>query len=278
MTIKELLKQAVKGSGSRELLGIELLLAHALKIERKDLITKSNDIVKANDIVTFQKSYFRFKKGEPVEHILGFKEFYGMPFKVNDKVLIPRPETEHLVEYVLKLIEGGGVKSALDVGTGSGCIAISIASNSEATRVAGCDVSLDALNVARENNATLANGMVELFQSDLLSDVSESFDVIVANLPYIGTEKFNFVSDEAKRYEPEVALFGGTDGLTLYEKLFEQIVELTERPKYLIGEFGFLQGDHMRALLNKYFEQYEWEIIKDYASIERMFVVTFASL
>jgi release factor glutamine methyltransferase len=278
MTIKELLKQAAKGSESQELLGIELLLAHVLKMERKDLITKSNDILNANEIAAFQKSYFRFKKGEPVEHILGFKEFYGIPFKVNDKVLIPRPETEHLVEYVMKLIKAGGVKSVLDVGTGSGCIAISIAANSKATQVAGCDISLEALNVARENNELLVAGKVELFQSNLLSAVSDSFDIIVANLPYIGTEKFNFVSEKAIRHEPEVALFGGKNGLTLYKKLFEQVVALEEGPKYLLGEFGFLQGDEMRVLLNKFFGRHKWEIIKDYASIERMFVVNFASL
>jgi release factor glutamine methyltransferase len=108
-----------------------------------------------------------------------------------------------------------------------------------------------------------------------LTLVEDPHDVVVANLPYIGVEKFNFVSSETKEYEPNVALFGGADGLDLYRKLFAQILAKPWKPRLLLGEFGFLQGEDMLKLLENYFAKHDISIIEDYASIPRVFVVAF---
>ena len=162
----------------------------------------------------------------------------------------------------------------LDVGTGSGCIAVTLAKKLPTALITGVDISEQALEVAEKNSNYhgVANNL-RFQKSDLLENVTGAFDVIVANLPYIGEEKYNFVSRETKAFEPHVALFGGPDGLLLYEKLFSQLKLVSYKPNLLIGEFGFLQAEAMSQLLNKFFVQESWRIIKDLASIERVFVV-----
>ncbi len=219
----------------------------------------------------------RFEEGEPVAYLINNKQFYGIDLFVDERVLTPRPETEILVDKVLEYAKGRGELKVLDVGTGSGNIAIAVALNNPALQVSACDVSESALQVARINLERYnLQERVNLFNSDLLSGVTDRFDVIVANLPYIGTERFNFVSKETYDFEPHVALFGGQNGLQLYDKLFSQIAERDWRPSLLLGEFGFLQTEEMELLLDKYFKLERRFIVKDYASIDRVFMVNFA--
>jgi len=227
--------------------------------------------------MVFNALFERFCSGEPVAYLIGKKEFYGLDFFVDDSVLIPRPETELLVANVIEFCKGesGGVR-ILDIGTGSGAIAIALAKSLPQARVTAVDISEDALKVAYAN--ARVHGVydrVDFVRSDLLSNVDGSFDVVVANLPYIGLESNNFVSRETLEFEPHIALFGGNDGLDLYRKLFDQINAMEWRPKLLLGEFGFTQADLMRKLLDKFFIQQQCLIQKDYASIERIFMVTF---
>ncbi|MBU0667639.1 peptide chain release factor N(5)-glutamine methyltransferase [Patescibacteria group bacterium] len=273
MTVSEILRK----TGHKDVLGVELLLAHSLNVGRERLFSHPEQEIDSMELQVFQDLFNRFCDGEPVAYLVGKKEFYGLDFLVNDSVLIPRPETELLVDKVMEFCkeESGGVR-ILDIGTGSGAIAVALAKNLPRARVIACDISAEALEVAKEN--AQMHGVADrtsFVKSDLLANVEGDFDVVVANLPYIGEKSNNFVSKETLNYEPHVALFGGDDGLDLYRKLFVQIVGLEWRPKLLLGEFGFLQADAMRELLNKYFVQQGWSIEKDYASIERIFVVTF---
>lgn len=258
-------------------MAVEILLAHVLKLSKEDLFMNGGEFVGKNEVKGFLDLYTRYQAGEPVSHLTNKKEFFGLEFFVDKNVLIPRPETEILVERVIDDVRGDNKEiRILDVGTGSGNIAVSLAHSLGNAKVTAVDVSGEALEIARENAVrNNVSKRVEFFVSDLLEGVTGEFDYIVANLPYIGEERHNFVAKEVREYEPHVALFGGCDGLRLYEEFFKQIIDKGLKPRMLLGEFGFLQGEEMRILLSKYFEQYDREIVKDYASIERMFVVTF---
>jgi release factor glutamine methyltransferase len=313
MKINEVINSAVKRLGGTEesRLAAEVLLAHCLGVKKEDLFLNAETEVEEPKLNRFLELVNRHFEGEPVAYLTNKKEFYGLSFYVDSRVLIPRPETELLVDEVLSRVcdpesscksvhpgnmpqpshaanpsdpgnPGDQARQAdlpieiLDIGTGSGCIAIALAKKLPKARFMATDVSEDALEVAVKN-AEKHNvlGRIDFVCANLLENVSGRFDVIVANLPYIGEKKYNFVSKEARAYEPYGALFGGDNGLRIYERLFKQICERSWRPKFLFGEFGFSQGDEMRALLGKYFDGQSIEIIKDYASIERMFVVGF---
>lgn len=237
------------------------------------------------DEIMFFAYVQRVRNGEPVEHITNQKEFYGLDFFVDNRVLIPRPETEMLVEKVLEFLrEGRSLGSSgfrlIDVGTGSGNISVSIAKTflddgGQIAMFEAVDVSEEALEVAKLNRDQHGlEHVVQIYQSDLLEGVDDGgeFDVIVANLPYIGEVKNRFVSREAEEFEPNVALFGGDNGLELYKKMFQQITDKNVKFKLLLGEFGFAQTEDMEGLLSNYFDHYSIE--KDLAGIDRIFIVT----
>jgi release factor glutamine methyltransferase len=257
-------------------LAVEVLLAHALRGSREELFSHADREVSFEDERLFGELLSKHLDGEPVAYLTGVKEFYGLNFFVDRRVIIPRPETEHLVDEVISCVQRHNKSlSILDVGTGSGCIALTLAHKLQNVQVTAVDISFDALEVARKNAVQLGvDSRVVLRQSDLLLGVEGAFDIVVANLPYIGKEKFHFVSREALDFEPHVALFGGSDGLRLYGQFFQQLSTRPWRPRLLVGEFGFLQAEAMGVLLERFFPQ-RWEIKKDYASIDRMFVVGF---
>ena len=255
------------------------MLAFVLGRDRAHLLSAGEEEVPDQAIERFSELFGRMVQGEPVAYLLGKKEFYGLDFAVDRRVLIPRPETEHLVEKILEYtrpastMEGRKVR-ILDVGTGSGCIAVSVAKHLPVAEVTGVDISIEALAVAKNNASHLGVAdRVDFLQSDLLDSVEGAFDIVVANLPYIGEKRFSFVSKSAVDYEPHVALFGGEDGLGLYERFFEQLSRRSWRPRLLLGEFGFLQKDELVLLFQKYFPGQDIRFEQDYAHIDRMFVV-----
>lgn len=276
MTIKE----ALKDGG----LEAEVLLAYVLGYDREYLIGHGDEDIEIGLLKLFLKYMKEFKDGKPVAYITKGKEFYGMDFFVDERVLIPRPETEMLVEDGLKYLASKNLRKIriLDVGTGSGNIAISLLCEAQklnenlVAEVDAVDISEDALEVAKINVQQYGvENEVHVFQSDLLENIDDSakYDVIVTNLPYIGERENNFVEENVKKYEPNGALFAGDDGLKLYEKLFSQIKEKNIDFGILIGEFGFGQTKKIKELLSKFFAQ-KWRIEKDLAGIDRMFVVT----
>ncbi len=277
MKIREVLHQAWQTVGPEgDRLGCELLLAFVIGEPREFLLTHGEDEAVPAIVEKFLELFHRMLQGEPVAYLLGHKEFFGMDFIVDRRVLIPRPETEHLVEWVLEYLQGSDIAQPkiLDVGTGSGCIALSIAKNLPAARVTGVDISSEALDVAllnaQRHNLT---SHTEFFVSDLLAAVQHPFDIIVANLPYIGEKRFSFVSKSAQDYEPHVALFGGEDGLGLYDRFFQQLASQDWHPRMLVGEFGFLQRDELIRLFSGSFPGLQIRFLEDYAHIDRMFVV-----
>lgn len=268
------------GSSDDLKLAADVLLAHVLNKTGEELFMNYGCEVEERDERRFWECLSRHYRGEPVAYLINNKQFFGLDFYVDKNVLIPRPETEILVEKVLDFAkkceaeDDIGLLSVLDVGTGCGNIAVSLAKNIQDVHVTAVDISAEALEVAKKN--ALTHGVfskVDFMVSDLLCNVHGEFDVLVFNLPYIGIEKCNFVSKEAYDYEPHVALFGGTDGLGLYEDLFIQIKEKNMNPALILGEFGFLQAEKMSELLAKYFGFVNFVIEKDLASIERVFMI-----
>lgn len=188
-------------------------------------------------------------RGEPIQYITGEVEFYGLPFRVTPDVLIPRPETEHLVEAALEITRSSASPRILDIGAGSGAIAIAIAHALRSDRVTAIDISEPALAIARENAAR--NGVaIRFLQGDLLAPVAgEHFELIVSNPPYVPEADKPTLSTEVRGYEPALALFAGADGLNIYRRLIPAAFAALVPGGHLLLEIGFGQSDAVRALL-----------------------------
>jgi release factor glutamine methyltransferase len=293
MKINELLLEGRKklsdltegADSSISALDSEVLLAYVLGCSREELL-RDADSCEVDDIdhKLFLKYCIEVAGGRPVAYVTGKKEFYGLDFYIDERVLIPRPETEMIVDEVLGWLGGRSDETRekevrlLDVGTGSLNITTAIVRKHGHVFAHAVDISDEALEVAQMNRE--AHGLethVQLYQSDLLSAVEETdFDVIVTNLPYIGEDMHRNLDSSVERFEPSQALFGGSDGLELYKKLIQQILDKNVRFDLLVGEFGYGQAEAVEEMLNKFFDQDSgclWEVKKDLAGIPRIFVV-----
>ena len=229
LTIRQVLQQ------NKEVAEPDLLLGHVLRKPQEFLYINPGFTLTPTQFSAFTKLCERRKNGEPIAYILGYKYFYGLKFKVNKHVLVPRPETEWLVERALALVESRkSIKSKvsiLDVGTGSGCIAISLAHSLTShesrvtTSIIASDISPTALEVAAQN-AKAHKVNVEFVQSDLFKNVRGKFDIVIANLPYVPQGMYELLYHNLK-YEPKVAITDGGEVWDIYQKFFAQL------PKHL---------------------------------------------
>jgi len=248
-------------------LNAEYLLAHVLgKKKRIDLYLEFEHPLGERERSPLRELVKRRSEGIPLQHLLGTAEFCGHTFICDARGLIPRPETEQLVELILK--SSPAAESLLDVGTGSGVIAISLALALPAARIAACDLSPDALLLARENAARHQLGeRIAFFHSDLLASTTETFAVIAANLPYIPSADIPNLSREVHK-DPLAALDGGPDGLALVERLATQATSRLAPAGLLALEIGHDQADRVAALLaaNNY---RDIGVHRDYQGIQR---------
>lgn len=218
-----------------------------------------------------EKALLRAKTRQPIQHIIGFADFMGEKFIVNPSVLIPRDETEFLVRKAVDIINENNFKTALDIGTGSGCIACMIAKHTDC-QIIGLDVSKDALNTALDNASRLNLFNKAIFRkSDIFSNVKpgESFDIIVSNPPYIPPCEKENIQTEVK-FDPENALFTQDEkGLEFYEKITKQAPEILNKGGYLLYELGIGQSEDVKNIMvSNGFK--DIEIIKDLAGIDRV--------
>ncbi|MFA6528547.1 MAG: peptide chain release factor N(5)-glutamine methyltransferase [Candidatus Gracilibacteria bacterium] len=275
MKIKDLLNKAKK---DKKLLEAEVLIANVLKCSREAVLAHDDRELSPNEVQDFHLMWVRLMNGEPLAYLINRKEFYGLDFYVDKNVLVPRPETELLVDLVLEVSRKSqflNKKSVqvVDVGTGAGSIACALVKTEPRLRVKAVDVSEGACEIARRNVREIGVD-IEVLCGDLLEPVNDlRTDIIVANLPYIGTEKYNFVSKEVADHEPSVALYGGSDGLRLYERMFKQILDFEMHPAYVLGEFGFLHASGMSEMILQYFPNAKFEIKQDLAGLDRDFVI-----
>lgn len=253
MTVLEVLNAATsylqKQGVETPRLNAEHLLAHALGMpKRMDLYLAFDRPLGEKERAPLRDLVKRRSEGVPLQHLLGTVEFYGYEFLCDSRGLIPRPETEELVELVLK--SAPEAKSFLDVGTGSGVIALTLALKKPEARVVACDLSPEALALAGENRARHGlESRVELIKSNLLSSVQGAFDAVVANLPYIPTAEISGLSREVLQ-DPISALDGGDDGLRLIERFADQVPKHLFPGGFLALEIGHDQSEKVISMLN----------------------------
>ncbi|WP_455950000.1 peptide chain release factor N(5)-glutamine methyltransferase [Eubacterium sp.] len=205
----------------------------------------------------------------PLQHIIGTQEFMGLTFKVNENVLIPRQDTELLVENVVDYL-GNDERTVLDMCTGSGCIAVSIDRLSKNSKVTAVDISEKALEVAQENNR-LNNANVTFIQSDLFTNVTGKYDIIVSNPPYIRTDEIPKLMEEVKSHEPVMALDGMEDGLYFYKKICGEASDYLNDNGKIFFEIGYDQGDDVSEILrqNRFCNI---EVLKDLSGNDRVVI------
>ena len=249
---------------------VRMLIEHFANFGVKDIILgKKLDSSKLE--IGKEKAEIRAKTRMPIQHIIGFADFMGEKYIVNKDVLIPRDETEILARKAIEIINENNLKMALDVGTGSGCIACAIAQNTDC-QIIGLDISTDALNIALDNASRLNLFNKAIFRkSDIFSNVKpgEKFDIIVSNPPYIPPKEKENIQTEVK-FDPEIALFTKDEkGLEFYEKITKQAPDILNKNGYLIFELGIGQSkDVEEKMKNAGFS--DIEIIKDLAGIDRV--------
>ena len=268
MNCQEALNKGIKILRSNNIksfnLDSEILLALSLKLDRSRLLLNLNKEIKKNQSEVFFNFVDRRKKSEPIAYILGFKEFWKNNFIVDKSVLIPRPDTEIVVEQALKEIKVNESKQILDVGTGSGCISYGY----------GIDISKKAINLAK-NNAKIQHfrNRIKFFNSDIDNFYFGKYDLIVSNPPYIRMFDIEALDKDIKFFEPNLALNGGVDGYSKIRKVIKKSSLLIKKEGKLILEIGFNQVVKTKKILKTY-GFYVNRIVKDLSGISRCIVST----
>jgi release factor glutamine methyltransferase len=230
-------------------LDAEVLARHILGWDRATLITNGREPERQGFGEALDALIERRARREPVAQIVGHREFWGLDFEVTRDVLVPRPETELIVEEALAFARERRLTHIIDVGTGSGCIAIAIASELPDVRITATDASLPAIEVARRNaSAHGVQSRIDFHLGDVLSDVDGPAELIVSNPPYVPEAMAAHLQPEVVQYEPHAALFGGETGLEVLATLFEQAPPRLAAGGRLIVEFGFGQRDGVERL------------------------------
>lgn len=231
----------------------EWLLTELLECDRAELYAEPERSVPPEVETQFEEMVDRRVDGEPIQHILGYASFYGLTFEVSPAVMVPRPETELVVERALSCLEGVEEPRVLDVGTGSGCITLTIKHQRPDAFVYGCDVSRDALDVARRNASRLSLD-VEFFVSDVSGDTgpevgTRGLDLMVSNPPYIPRAEATSLPDVVRNYDPEVALFADDDPLSIYRDLTSWVHRLCRPEGAFVFEVHADYGEKVKSVL-----------------------------
>lgn len=247
----------------------EILLRHVLGINRSQLFSDLDGNVSPAQAESLRKLLERRLSGEPSAYITGHREFYGLDFKVNRHVLIPRPESEPLVEKALSLCRSHAISIIADIGTGCGAIAISLAKNLPAATIYATDISSQALEVAGENcRRHGVTDRIVLLQGDMLGALPEPVDLIVANLPYVREAELTGIGPLS--FEPELALNGGKDGLDRISLLCRQAGDKLRNKGSMLLEIGQGQSQAVKAIMHELFPSALIEVDRDLAGIERV--------
>lgn len=282
MTLKEALTWGVKNLQEAKItsanLDAEVILSFVTKKTKEFIFTYPEKKLLKRQISLYKKLIKKRQKFYPVAYITGKKEFCGKKFIVNKDVLIPRPETEILIEAVLKTISATKLSqkkfNIADIGTGSGCIIITLSNHFKKSKFFAVDKSKKALIIAKKNSKKLTKKKITFLNGSLLTPLEKQpLDIIVANLPYLDNyiEKLlKYSESKALKYEPQSALKGGHDGLELYIKMFQQIKAKRKKPKYIFIEIGHLQTRKIKKIIRENFPKAEITIIQDLAKQNRV--------
>ncbi|MDR0899674.1 MAG: peptide chain release factor N(5)-glutamine methyltransferase [Lactobacillaceae bacterium] len=244
---------------------IDYLIRGVLGLSTAAFLGELNSELTSIDENKLRAAHKRLSLGESVQYITGSTEFFGRKFEVDSRVLIPRQETAELVEFVLK--QNKKFDSILDVGTGSGILAVTLAKEFPESKVKAVDISRDALDVAKKN-AELNNANVDFVESDLLEEVTGTFDLIVSNPPYIADDDPE-VEPSVDQNEPHLALYAGSDGLDIYRRLIPQTKHFLSDDGIIVFEIGYKQALAVSELIKESFPNSEPQIIKDFYGKDR---------
>lgn len=258
------LKDIKYSSSSKEL---RYILSHLLNKDISYLFAHSEQKLSPSIEKKYIEILNRRRRGEPLQYILGKTEFFGRDFIVNKNVLIPRQDTELSIEILLDIIKNNNIDSILDIGTGSGAVAITVNLESNINTTA-CDISKKALEVASDN-AKLLHSNVLFIESNLFDNIDGTFDIIYSNPPYIERKEIDNLQVEVKNFEPRLALDGGIDGLYFYKNIIKKAPFFLNKDGYLIFEIGYNQGHELVKLMCKNFET---KIYKDLNNLDRVIV------
>ena len=278
MNIQTLLNQASKilekSSNFSSKLDSEILLSEVIKKNRQYLLLNSNEELKKENIKSFNYLVKRRKKGEPIAYLINKKEFWKQNFYVNQNVLIPRPDTELLVEETLKLFNVNLKLNILDIGTGSGCILLSILKERRNFIGTGIDISKKAINVARFNAKMYQlSNRVKFYNSDIDKFLIGKYDLVLSNPPYIRQQDLKYLEKDIEGFEPKLALDGGRDGFSKIAKVISKTSELLKRNGKFILEIGFDQKNKTLDIL-KNNNLYINKVVKDYGKNYRCIIST----
>ncbi len=278
MNIQTALNQASKtlnnSSNASFKLDSEILLSEVIKKSRQYLILNSNEELKKENIKLFNYLLKRRKKGEPIAYLIKKKEFWKQNFYINQNVLIPRPDTEILVEETLKLFNVNSKLNILDIGTGSGCILLSILNERKNFYGTGIDISKKAINVARFNAKMLQlSNRAKFYNSDVDKFLIDKYDLILSNPPYIKQKDLKYLEIDIKDFEPKLALDGGKDGFSKITKVISKTSTLLKKNGKFILEIGFGQKNRILNILkkNNFFIN---KVLKDYGKKDRCIIST----
>ena len=249
-----------------------ILTAYALQIPISELSLKINEQVSGEITSKLEKLILRRIHREPISKILGRREFWGRTFSINENVLDPRGDTETLIEFVIEK----PVKSVLELGTGSGAIAITLACEWKEVHVTAIDISEEALSLAKSNAEKFnVQNKIDFFKSDWFEAVKGSFDLIISNPPYIGLIEKDEISTEVIKYDPEIALFAGRDGLDAYKKIIPNLAKFLNPDGFVVLEIGAYQSNQVKNMMNVV-GFIDTQIVKDLSGKDRLVASKFA--
>ena len=274
VAIKKACEELKKNKIRSALLDSELLLSKVIKKDRKFILLNLDKEIDQSDQKSFRDLIIKRSNGKPLAHLTGIKSFWNYDFKINEKVLIPRPDTEIIVEQVLDIYKNKNNLNFLEVGIGSGCIGLSILKEKKSFKATGVDLSQDCIEICKSNANILGVGdRLKLLKSDVDNLIFRKYDLVVSNPPYVKKLDLSKLNKEVKNYEPRLALDGGLEGLSVIRKVIKKATELIKIRGKLILEIGYDQKEPVKKILNEN-NFYINKIIKDLAKNDRCIVST----
>ena len=269
MTIEELL---VFGKSHCHSDHAKILLGELLNLNPLELLNHLNDLVEEDKVNLYKKEIEALEEGKPIQYVLGYVNFYGNKFLVDERCLIPRFETEELVENTIKYINKyfNYPVDIIDLGTGSGIIGLTLENKVNTNKVDLVDISKDALEVTKKNKELL-NSKANLIESDFFTNINDKYDVIISNPPYIKDNEE--IEDIVKNNEPHLALYAGSEGLDCYEKILKDVSNHMKDKCLIAFEIGYTQKEDITNLVNKYLDNVRIESKKDLSDKDRMLFI-----
>ena len=272
--IKNACKELKKNNISSALLDSELLLSKVINKDRRFILLNLDKELNQRDQDSFKNLIIKRSKGKPLAHLTGTKSFWKYDFKINEKILIPRPDSEIIIEEVLDIYKNKNNLNFLEIGIGSGCIALSILKEKKSFLASGVDLSRDCIKICRYNaNKLGVVNRIKLMKLDVDNLITHKYDFIVSNPPYVKKFDLKKLNKEVKDFEPRLALDGGLEGLSVIRKVVKKSSELIKTHGKLILEIGYDQKESVKKILNDN-NFYINKVAKDLAKNDRCIVST----